>query len=182
MDRAVDEVTFRWATEADVPAGAALHRRCWQEAYGPIVDADLLAARLAEVEVFEERWREGVASGPRRLLAVAPDGLLAGFAAHGPSRSPGDAETELQGLYVAARWHGRGVGQALLERVLTDASCSLWVLEDNARARAFYARNGFVADGTRKVWPPLGAWELRLRRSGGARSTSASPRRPRPTA
>lgn len=160
----MDEVTFRWATEADVAAGVALHRRCWQEAYAPIVDAAVLDARLAEVGVFEQRWRDGLASGPPRLLAVAPDGSLVGFAGHGPARSEGDAETELQGLYVLAAWHGRGVGQALLDRVLTDASCSLWVLEDNARARAFYARNGFAPDGTRKVWPPVGAWELRLRR------------------
>lgn len=165
----MDEVGFRWATEADVAAAVALHRRCWQETYGPIVDPELLAARLADVEAFEQRWREGLATGPRRLLAVAPDGSLVGFAGHGPARSPGDAETELHGLYVAAAWHGRGVGQALLDRVLTSASCSLWVLEDNARARAFYARNGFVPDGTRKVWPPLGAWEVRLRREALSR-------------
>ncbi|WP_067505055.1 N-acetyltransferase [Actinoplanes sp. TFC3] len=32
----------------------------------------------------------------------------------------------------------------------------LWVLEDNARARRFYERVGFTADGMRDLWTPRG--------------------------
>lgn len=33
---------------------------------------------------------------------------------------------------------------------MPDGPAELWVLEGNARALAFYARNGFVVDGERK--------------------------------
>jgi GNAT superfamily N-acetyltransferase len=50
----------------------------------------------------------------------------------------------LHSLYVDAR--GRGVGTALLDHVAAtvDGPLSLKVQEPNARARAFYAREGFV--------------------------------------
>lgn len=50
----------------------------------------------------------------------------------------------------------------LLDEVVGDRPCHLWVLEDNAQARTFYARNGFDPDGTRKKYLPLDAWEVRL--------------------
>jgi RimJ/RimL family protein N-acetyltransferase len=36
------------------------------------------------------------------------------------------------------------------------------VLEDNVRARGFYARNGFVPDGAREFYDDLGTWEIRM--------------------
>ncbi len=50
----------------------------------------------------------------------------------------------LHSLYVAVR--GLGVGAALLEHVaaVADGPLSLKVQEPNARARAFYAREGFI--------------------------------------
>ena len=48
-------------------------------------------------------------------------------------------------LYVDVR--GRGVGKALLDHLSASAGgvLSLKVQEPNARARAFYAREGFIA-------------------------------------
>lgn len=37
-------VRIRPATPDDAAAGSALHRACWQEAYGPHADPDLTAA------------------------------------------------------------------------------------------------------------------------------------------
>jgi GNAT superfamily N-acetyltransferase len=53
-------------------------------------------------------------------------------------------------LYLLAAHHGSGAGQALLDAVVDDGPASLWVLEENPRARAFYERNGFRADGERR--------------------------------
>jgi hypothetical protein len=41
---------------------------------------------------------------------------------------------------------------------------TLWVLERNARGRAFYERCGFVADGGRQELRALGVTEIRLAR------------------
>jgi hypothetical protein len=38
----------------------------------------------------------------------------------------------------------------------------VWVLEANARARAFYRRHGFEADGAREHFAALDAWEIRM--------------------
>ncbi|RYP85396.1 GNAT family N-acetyltransferase [Nocardioides guangzhouensis] len=154
---------LRPATPDDAAAGARLHLACWREAYGPLVDPALLEAALDE-DRWTRRWREQVADGPPRLLAVHDDEPV-GFVTCGPARHE-DAPLpfELYAVYVRAAWHGTGVAQALLDAGLGDRSAYLWVLEGNARARRFYARNGFVADGGRQHYRPLDAWELRMLR------------------
>ncbi|MFD8614843.1 GNAT family N-acetyltransferase [Streptomyces sp. NPDC059631] len=78
-----------------------------------------------------------------------------GRACHGPHRD-GEVATddaELYALYVDPRWHGHGIGHALpAESVRRCAAAghprmSLWVVEGNTRARRFYERAGFRADG-----------------------------------
>lgn len=76
--------------------------------------------------------------------------------------------TWLDDLYVLPEAQGRGIGSALLARVLAlhPDGIGLWVFESNRPARDFYARHGFVAlertDGSaneerapdiRLVWP-----------------------------
>lgn len=156
-------VELRLATLDDAAAGARMHLACWREAYSGVVDADLLAARLENVETWEDAWREHVLHGPSRMLAVR-DGVPLGFAVAGPNRDPELSSPELYALYVRFPWWGRGVGQALFDAVVEPGPCSLWVLEDNPRARAFYVRNGFRPDGARERDGWLDAWELRLTR------------------
>lgn len=156
-------VVIRPATLADSKAGAALHRACWQEAYGPYADPALLAEATADAAGWEDRWRHQLAAGPPRPLAVHEAEGLLGFAVAGSSRDsdlPGI--DELYALYVRQSWWGSGLGQVLLDAVLGANACSLWVLEDNSRARRFYERNGFVPDGARELYERLGTWEVRL--------------------
>lgn len=60
---------------------------------------------------------------------------------------------EIARCYVTPEWHGRGVAEALMRHTLGAArqrGCDLlWlaVWEQAPRARAFYARHGFVAVG-----------------------------------
>ena len=161
-------VTLRNAVPADAAAGAAMHRNCWREAYADIADPTLLAARLADVGRWLEAWQRHLESGPPRILAEA-DGEIIGFAVVGPSRDPEPpVPDELYAVYVREYWYGSGVAQALLDAVVGEKPASLWVLEDNARARAFYERNGFVADGAREWYAGLGAWEVRMVRGRDA--------------
>jgi GNAT superfamily N-acetyltransferase len=157
---------LRLATVEDAPAGADMQMACWREAYGPLVEPALLDAQLGDRSAWVERWVRRRTDGVGRLVAEAPDGALVGFATAGPGRGEGDAPTELYALYVRASQHGSGLGQALFDAVVpAGVPCSLWVLEPNARARAFYARYGFVADGARRAFEPLGAWEVRMWRA-----------------
>jgi ribosomal protein S18 acetylase RimI-like enzyme len=90
-------------------------------------------------------------------------GELVGFSVVGPGRDEdAPAPTELYAIYARATWWGSGLGQLLWDAVDPDEPCSLWVLEANDRARAFYRRNGFVADGAREHYSGLDAWEIRM--------------------
>lgn len=154
--------TLRAAVPADAVAGAALHAACWREAYGPYVDATLLRERLDDTLRWTAAWTRQLIDGPPRVLAEA-DGELVGFAVVGASRDEdGATPQELYALYTRAAYWGTGLGQALWDAVRPDAPCSLWVLEDNARAQGFYRRNGFSPDGAREHYAGLDAWEIRM--------------------
>lgn len=72
-------------------------------------------------------------------------------------------------LYAYRSVHGTGVGQDLLDAVLdASATTALWVADPNPRAQAFYAKNGFVADGTVKTDEYDGVREVRMVRPGRA--------------
>ena len=59
-------------------------------------------------------------------------------------------------LYVVAELYGTGVGRRLLETTIGRRPAYLWVLDGNARAVAFYERQGFRFDGRTKSDPPYG--------------------------
>ncbi|UPT73871.1 MAG: GNAT family N-acetyltransferase [Elusimicrobiota bacterium] len=70
-----------------------------------------------------------------------------------PGSIPGDSPGEIQRLYVAAEWHGKGVARELMEACLrrfeeakTD---TIWlgVWERNPRAISFYRKFGFAEVG-----------------------------------
>jgi GNAT superfamily N-acetyltransferase len=65
----------------------------------------------------------------------------------------------LHGFYVVPERWGSGVADTLHEAALAALDCAevqLWVLEDNARARRFYERHGWRANGEERVveYPP----------------------------
>ncbi len=88
----------------------------------------------------------------------------AGVTAPDPLTSVGRAGEvgELYALYVTPAWWSAGVGRALMGSVLSALEdggyrrVALWVLADNARARRFYERAGFAADGGTNTLTGLG--------------------------
>lgn len=106
----------------------------------------------------------------RVLVAVDDRGELLGMAAAGVTRDPdAPAAWELYSITTLARIHGSGVADDLLRAVVGDAAASLWVLRANGRARAFYRRHGFVADGVQRVHEGTGAPEVRMVRGAHGR-------------
>jgi len=92
------------------------------------------------------------------LLAVGPDGALAGFAQLRAQHAPACVATrhpiELKRFYVDRPWQGRGLARALMSEVEQAArrrgARELWlgVWERNERAQAFYRKCGFEKVGT----------------------------------
>jgi ribosomal protein S18 acetylase RimI-like enzyme len=141
-------ITIRSPRPDEADALAELHLRTWAETYAewfpPSEWGD--EARLQRRAMWTRLCQD---PAPRTRVAVAElDGETVGLAAAGASLDESPVrELHLWFIYLLASAQGSGAGQALLDEVLGDEPASLWVLEPNARARAFYARNGFVADG-----------------------------------
>jgi GNAT superfamily N-acetyltransferase len=161
-------VDVRIATGDDALAVETIRVRGWRTAYRHV----LPAAELDAMPIAPERWRPRLATPPRGWTTfVAEDGgEVVGFASVGPSRD----ETglgELYAIYVdPARWSS-GAGRALLERAEAQLgseydTATLWVLEENPRARRFYETAGWVPDGGRKAEERWGvrAPEVRYRK------------------
>jgi ribosomal protein S18 acetylase RimI-like enzyme len=142
-------ITVRWAGTDDAMAVATIQVESWKVAYRGLVDQ----AYLDQLDAAERMplWREGLAEyvWPNRGTLVAEaDGRVVGFA----NLSTGD-EAELHAIYVLPEAWGTGAGRALMAeavRHLAAAGCRevvLWVLATNERARRFYDKAGWHADG-----------------------------------
>lgn len=121
----------------------------WRAAYRGIVPdhaLDALVVTPEKVDWLEQRYDAHEVSS----LVAVDEGRVVGMAFHGPCRDDDRwGEPELYALYVLPSHWGTGAGQRLLDaaRPVT----SLWVLADNARARRFYARNGFRPDAEKEI-------------------------------
>jgi ribosomal protein S18 acetylase RimI-like enzyme len=167
---------IRDAGVEDARALAELHVRSWRAAYrGFIADAVL---RSLSVEDREAMWSELLSaerSDSFTLLLPGAAGTLAGFCSIALPSRDSDAESdtaEVAAIHIAPASCRRGVGSDLLtasiERLRDGPwhSVTAWVFADNANARAFFWRRGFVIDGSEKVYAEHGgATEIRLRRA-----------------
>jgi ribosomal protein S18 acetylase RimI-like enzyme len=144
--------TVRRAAEPDAPAIAAVHVRTWQAAYAHALPAAYLGALDAAERAAT--WRERLAArvAPVETYVVEVGGTVVGFVAAGPGRGE-EAVGEVYAIYVEPGHWSTGAGRLLMQTAVTHLAAAgfttvrLWVLEDNPRARDFYARNGFAADG-----------------------------------
>jgi GNAT superfamily N-acetyltransferase len=149
------EVTVRRAGEADAPEVARVQVTGWHEAYTGRMPQSILDGLNVDRST---RWWHTLITGdepldePGEVWVAERDGRVIGFSSAGASRDEGGSpdERELYAIYVLAEHYGSGAGQALLDAAIGRSAASLWVLDDNPRARAFYERNGFRPDGSVK--------------------------------
>lgn len=130
---------------------ALVHVQSWQAAYRDLFPPQVLAG--LSVEQRAQMWLGQIATGERAVLITEDEAVVQGFAAIGPSEES-NGFGELYALYVEPSLWGRGVGSELCRRA-EDAlpaggfsEAILWVW-DNSRARRFYERGGWRADGRR---------------------------------
>lgn len=144
----------RDAGVGDAAAIAGVNTRSWQAAYRGLMPDSYLDA--LSVEEDTARWQCAVAQSALRARAilVVEDGAgeVVGYAVTGA-----DVDEASQGLlflmYVAPQNWSTGAGRALMDACVDRLWAAgftravLWVLEANARARGFYERQGWAADG-----------------------------------
>lgn len=166
-------ILVRRAEPGDAEAGAYCHATCWREAYTGLADPEKLEEAVGDIPRRTARWEARLADGHVQWLAINPDpeapveDRVIGFSHPGPNRDePPPTPLELYAIYVRKAWWGSGLADRLLDVAIGDAPASLWVLEGNSRAQAFYAKHGFVPDGMRVDEPFFGVPEIRMVRSG----------------
>ncbi|MET9496536.1 GNAT family N-acetyltransferase [Streptomyces sp. NPDC006552] len=171
-------------TLADCTAAAEVRVRGWQFAYAGLMPQAYLDAM--SVARDSERRRHLYGRSPE--FVAERDGAVVGWACFGPCRDgdvpPGEAE--LYALYVLPGHVSTGVGRALLD-TCTDAAAGaghpamrLWVVAGNTRARRFYERAGFTADGAREPYEVGGATVSEVRYARPLSRRAAGPAPPLP--
>jgi GNAT superfamily N-acetyltransferase len=135
---------------------ADLARETFHDTFAATNDPSDMALHLQRAYGVPQQTAELGDPGITTLL-VEQDGTAVAYAQirdhHAPECVAGPSPVELWRFYVDRRWHGRGIAQALMERVKAEArgrgARTLWlgVWEHNARARAFYAKCGFADVG-----------------------------------
>ena len=150
-------VIIRAAVATDATALAELAARTFRETFAADNRPEDMAVHIAHAYGASQQQRELVDPNIATLL-VEIDGELAGYAQLRSGVAPecvtGEAPVELWRFYIAQPWHGRGVAQALMRRVESEAyrrgGRTLWlgVWERNDRAKAFYHKNGFMDVGS----------------------------------
>ncbi len=155
-------------------------------------DPDAFGAALAEEAARDEVfWRRRVLIGdwflaraPEEAVGMVAEEAVGVVALVAPPASAG-YERQLDALWVAPAWRGRGVGEALIDAAVAHAarhgaaSVSLTVADGNGAALGLYRRTGFRATGERSPRPrDPGRTRERFRLSLGTQFSTPAPSRP----
>jgi GNAT superfamily N-acetyltransferase len=152
----------RPARPEDAAALAEVHVRTWQAAYEHVFGVERLAT--LDLEQRRAHWADWLAArepSQRQLVAEDERRRVIAFATAGPSRDV-EGEAELYAIYALPEVWGSGVGSALMAAALEGLrevgfrTATLWVLDDNPRARRFYEREGWTLDHGRREAEFLG--------------------------
>ncbi len=153
---------YREATPADAAAVGALHAESWRFAYRGAYSDEYL-----EGPVFEDRarvWKERLSSPPPNqyvILGEDADGLVGFACAYGADDE--HSGTLVDNIHVRPDRHRQGTGKRLLAEVAAwnlrahpGSGVYLWVLDQNARAQAFYQHLGAKDVASKTTVPPGG--------------------------
>jgi GNAT superfamily N-acetyltransferase len=150
---------IRTATSADCHKLAVLHILTWQQAYAGLMPQSFLEGLDLELDNRSKQWTHAISENAVSVLLDYDDDTLIGFAACGKCRDS-DAEPtwgELGALYYLESFWGTGRAPILYHEALEhlkengNSLVTLWVLDGNSRAIAFYQKHGFTFDGREKV-------------------------------
>jgi len=153
--RRAPAMSIRQASAAEIDLLAAIHEQAACAAYGHAFPPGAPFPRAAaRTDILGQVTRAG-----SRVLVAAVDGTDAGFTVVGRStnQAAGGATGEIHLLHVRPAFWGSGVGRRLLaaasDALVADghAAATLWVLVSNGRARRFYEREGWLADGATAI-------------------------------
>ena len=148
-------VEYRDATIDDAPELAELGAATFTDTFGHLYQPDDLAVFLKNHSI--EAGEKELTDSAFAVRVAEKEGKMVGYAKLGPPHLPfeprGEA-AELRQLYVVEEMKGQGVAHTLIDWVIEGARdrradhLYLSVFTENHRARRFYEKLGFEAEGT----------------------------------
>jgi ribosomal protein S18 acetylase RimI-like enzyme len=159
-------LVVRGALAGDLYGAAVARVASWRAAFTGLVPQDFLDAM--DPKAIAAAWKDSISAGRSRLYVAAAGDRIVGYAGLGPAREGSPDIGELYALFVHPDWWGAGAAKLLTDAAIADLrdnGCRevwLWVLEANARARAFYRRYGFTETSARTTSSLNDLPELRL--------------------
>jgi len=146
----------RKAEIADAKVLGRIHSNSWKVAYKGIVPDSVLDNITPEKR--EKYFERVMSENSEDLFLVYADGKEAGFMTIGRCRDDDRDSTygEIWGIYLLPEYWNKGIGSYLIDWGINELKSkgykkvTLWVLEENIKARRFYEKKGFRHDGTVK--------------------------------
>ncbi|WP_346886640.1 GNAT family N-acetyltransferase [Clostridium sp. UBA4395] len=147
---------IRYATIDDAKILGEIHSKSWKDAYRGIVSNEILdnitpsKREIYFKKALSEKWEEDA--------IIFKEDVPIGLICIGKCRDDDKKELsgEIWGIYLLPQYWSMGVGSELIRwgmnelRKRSYKEITLWVLEENIRARRFYEKIGFYHDGTVK--------------------------------
>jgi ribosomal protein S18 acetylase RimI-like enzyme len=169
----MSEAVIRRASPSDASAIGRMHVKAWRETYAGLIPDEVLAQ--LDPAQRATMWRDNLTSGRRAVFVSEVEDDIVGFGACGSQRDASlPYHVEFAAVYVLRRAQRHGIGWRLMAAMARELiaqghiAASLWVLEENATARAFYerlggkvvarreqARDGFTSIGVAYAWDDL---------------------------
>ena len=152
-----DDMRFdiRLAELDDAKCCADIHAKSWNFAYSDIVPKEI-------IDEYDARWlmiwKKLLSNNINSHYVITLDDVIIGFLTISVARDNDlkDSFYELVGLYLSPEYVAKGYGKQAIDWIKKEIKnrgydkISLWVLEENNRARRFYEKAGFVSDGETK--------------------------------
>ena len=163
-------MTIRRALSEDAATVGRIHVESWNVAYRGIMPDDVIARTdLAYRTAF---WAVRIADPEWPVFLMEEDGEAIAFCQMIPTRDADDDPTRvghITSLHVLPHLRGHGYGRMLIDHVFAEfrrrgfSEVTLWVLEENSKARQFYEKHRFQLDGGKRPYPKTQVPEVRYR-------------------
>jgi len=136
---------------------------CLQTAYKGIVSDDFLNNLSVEKEQRAEKFRKSLTNPEIDVYCVTFEKEMIGFL------TTHKIDSEIWSIYLLEEFRGKGHGKVMLDFALESLQhighkkITLWVFEENIRARRFYENNGLIFDGMKRDTTNYGKPLIQLR-------------------
>ncbi|GCD10517.1 GNAT family N-acetyltransferase [Clostridium tagluense] len=149
---------IRYANQDDADSLALIYSQSYKVAFKDIVPDNILEDVFSVKKRKEGILRE-LSEGEPVNVIMYDEAKPLGILTYGKTKDENldDSFVEIWRIYLLPSFWGTNSGSELMNWAVTELhqkgykNIILWVLEDNARARKFYEKMGFIHDGATRI-------------------------------